>query len=261
MSNPFGRLIGVSLGPGDPDLITRGAWSVLNGSARWAYPVRRLGGESYALDIVRRGGLAVPEDALALVFPMTSQPDLLARAWADAAGQALAALREGRDLAFLVEGDASTYSTFGHLSRSLQDLEPGARVAIIPGVTSYCAAAAAVGAPRADADDTVAVIPSAYGVEVIDHLLDEFDSLVLLKVKPLLDELLALLERRGLLGDAVFVEKVGTPQQRIVADVQSLAGERVEYLSLMMIRNPRRVRRSPAHRGCGRPQAAVLLRQ
>ncbi|MGB0129110.1 MAG: precorrin-2 C(20)-methyltransferase [Rhodocyclaceae bacterium] len=259
MTSTCGRLIGVSLGPGDPDLITRSGWAVLNGSARWAYPVRRLGGDSYALDIVRRGGLAVPEDAVALVFPMTSQPDLLVRAWADAAAQALAVLREGRDLAFLVEGDASTYSTFGHLSRCLRELEPGVKVDVLPGVTSYCAAAAAVGQPLADTDDTLAVIPSAYGIGVIEHLLDEFDTLVLLKVKPLLDDVLALLERRGLVAEAVFVEKVGTPEERIVDDVRTLAGEKVEYLSLMMIRNPQRRRPSQLQRGCGgrAPLAAV----
>jgi precorrin-2/cobalt-factor-2 C20-methyltransferase len=259
MTNIRGRLIGVSLGPGDPDLITRSGWAVLNGGARWAYPVRKAAGASYALDIVRRGGLAVPEDAVELVFPMTSQPDLLARAWATAAEQALAALREGRDLAFLVEGDASTYSTFGHLARWLRELEPGVEIEVIPGVTSYCAAAAAVGQPLADTDDTLAVIPSAYGIEVIDHLLDEFDTLILLKVKPLLDDVLALLARRGLLAEAVFLEKVGTPEERIVADVRTLAGEKVEYLSLMMIRNPRRRRPAQLQRGCGGRKALAAV--
>jgi len=55
-----GRLIGVSLGPGDPELITRRGWRLLQGSGRWAYPVKRGGADSYALDIARRSGLELP---------------------------------------------------------------------------------------------------------------------------------------------------------------------------------------------------------
>ena len=64
-----GTLYGLSLGPGDPGLITRRAWEILQGEAIWAYPVRRKGEESYALGIVQRAGLAVPESALALPSP------------------------------------------------------------------------------------------------------------------------------------------------------------------------------------------------
>ena len=77
-----GRLIGASLGPGDPALITRRAWAALGSGARWAYPVKKAEESSYALGIVRRGGLEVPADAEALVFPMTRDPAALARAWA-----------------------------------------------------------------------------------------------------------------------------------------------------------------------------------
>ncbi len=51
-----GRLIGASLGPGDPGLITRAAWSALTSSACWAWPINQDGG-SYALSIVERAGL------------------------------------------------------------------------------------------------------------------------------------------------------------------------------------------------------------
>ncbi|MBI1905287.1 MAG: precorrin-2 C(20)-methyltransferase [Rhodocyclales bacterium] len=252
----FGRLIGVSLGPGDPDLITRRGWAALQSGACWAYPVKKAGEASYALDIARRGGLAVPEDAEPLVFPMTRDAGVLARAWARVANRCVELLAGGRDVVFLVEGDASTFATFGHLARAVRELAPVIEVDTIPGVSSFSAAAARVGTPLAEEDDTLAVIPAAYGVAVIDHLLDEFDTLILLKVKPLLDEVLALLERRDLLATSCFVEKVGAPDERVVTDVASLRGETVHYLSLLLVQNPARAR-GELRRGC-RKRAEAL---
>jgi precorrin-2/cobalt-factor-2 C20-methyltransferase len=243
------RLIGASLGPGDPELITRRAWTVLHSPARWVYPVRQAQVDSYALDIVRRAGVAIPEDAEPLLFPMTHNPQLLAHAWTNAATRCVDLLAQDRDLVFLVEGDASTYATFGHLARAVREMEPAIEVEVIPGVSSFAAAAARIAAPLADEDDTLAVLPAAYGVTVLDHLLDEFDTLVLLKIKPMLDEVLDLLERRGLLAHACLVEKVGAPGERVIEDLAQLRGETVAYLSLLLVRNPGRVR-GELHRGC-----------
>ncbi len=251
----YGKLIGASLGPGDPELITRRAWSALQSGARWLYPVKKAEESSYALSIVERGGLAVPGDAVELVFPMTRDAEILAKAWARAATQTVELLAEGRDLVFLVEGDASTFATFGHLARVVRELVPQVEVETIPGVSSFAAAAATTGVTLAEEDETFAIIPAAYGVEVINHLLDEFDTLALLKVKPLVDEIIELLERRELLATSVFIEKVGSPEERIVRDVASLKGTKVNYLSLMLVQNPKRVR-GELRRGCRKRKEA-----
>jgi precorrin-2/cobalt-factor-2 C20-methyltransferase len=252
----YGKLIGASLGPGDPDLITRRAWAALQSGARWLYPVKKAEESSYALSIVERGGIPVPADAVELVFPMTRDADILAKAWARAAVQTVELLGEGRDLVFLVEGDASTFATFGHLARVVRERVPQVEVETIPGVSSFAAAAAASGVTLAEEDETFAIIPANYGVEVIDHLLDEFDTLALLKVKPMVDEVVELLEQRDLLATSVFIEKVGSPDERIVREVASLKGEKVNYLSLMLVQNPKRVR-GELRRGCRKRKEAV----
>ncbi|MBB3220910.1 precorrin-2 C(20)-methyltransferase [Pseudoduganella umbonata] len=241
----FGTLWGVSLGPGDPGLITRAAWEALQRrDAAWVYPARSGKTPSYALDIVQRAGLAPPDEHALLLFPMTHDGEKLARAWLRAAERVLPWLRAGRDVLFLVEGDASTYATFGHLARTVRALDAGVPVRIIAGVNAFTAACAAVDVPFAEQDDTVAIVPAAYGVSAVDRLLPDFDTLVLMKVKPLLDELIGWLERRGLLAGAHFIERVGAPDQRQVsgAAISALRGSKVSYLSLLIVKHPHRIR-------------------
>ncbi len=244
-----GVLYGVSLGPGNPDLITRRSWALLQEDSVWAYPKRNPNSDSYALDIVLRAGLTLPERHLPLIFPMTHDAEKLAKYWLRAAEQVLEKLHAGEDVLFLVEGDASTYSTFGHLARTVGALDEAIEIETIAGVSSFNAAAARVQMPLADVDDTVAIIPAGYGLGVIAHMLDEFDTLILLKVKPLLDDVIELLRERQLIEHARFIEKAGSPHERVVYDVASLHGEKVNYLSLMLIKNPNR-KRGEIMRGC-----------
>ncbi len=232
-------LYGVSLGPGDPGLITRRGWELLHSEAIWAYPVRKKGASSYALGIVERAGSTAPDSALELVFPMTHDTEILAKYWLSAAEAVLAQLNQGLDVCFLVEGDASTYSTFSHLARTVTALQSDADIEIIAGVSAYHAAAARLQMPLADPDDAIAIIPANYGIETLNALLDQVDTLVLYKVKPVLDDIIDWLESRNLLAQARFVERVGTPEEQTIEDVATLRGRKVNYLSLMLLKNPK----------------------
>lgn len=244
------KLYGVSLGPGDPDLITRRAWSLLQrNDTVWTYPVRSLRKESYALDIVLRAGMALPSEHQALLFPMTHDKEKLARHWLKAAETVQSLLRKGRDVLFLVEGDASTYASFCYLARVLRQLDEAAEIEVVAGVTSFNAACAQLQIPLSEQDDTIAIVPAAYGIQAVEKMLDDFDSLVLMKVKPLLDDLIDLLARRGLLEHSRFIEKAGSPVERAIHDVAQLKGEKVNYLSLLLVKNPYR-KRGELLRGC-----------
>ncbi|VAW55232.1 Cobalt-precorrin-2 C(20)-methyltransferase [hydrothermal vent metagenome] len=244
-----GKLYGVSLGPGSPDLITRRAWALLQSDKVWSYPIRNPKSDSYALDIALRAGLALPEQHMSLIFPMTHDATKLAKYWLKAAEAVLEKTHAGKDVLFLVEGDASTYSTFGHLSRTVSSLDADVEIEIIAGVSSFNAAAAKVQLPLAEVDDTMAIIPAGYGLATISKMLDEFDTLILLKVKPLLDDIINLLSERNLLSHSRFIEKAGAPDEKIVNDVASLQGQTVNYLSLLLVKNPYR-QRGEVMRGC-----------
>ena len=245
-----GKLYGVSLGPGDPGLITRRAWALLERpDSVWTYPVRSLRKGSYALDIAVRAGLALPAQHQSLLFPMTHDAEKLARHWLKAAETVRDLLARGRDVLFLVEGDASTYASFCYLARVLRELDAEAKIDIVPGVTSFNAACARLQMPLSEQDDTIAIVPAAYGISAVEKMLDDFDTLVLMKVKPLLDDLIDLLDRRGLLVHSRFIEKAGSPVERIVHNVAELKGTQVNYLSLLLVKNPHRAR-GELIRGC-----------
>jgi len=244
-----GKLYGVSLGPGSPELITRRSWALLQSDKIWTYPVRNPKHDSYALDIVLRAGLPLPEQHIPLIFPMTHDVEKLAKYWLKAADTVLEKIHAGQDVLFLVEGDASTYSTFGHLARTVTSLDADIVIDIVAGVSSFNAAAAKVQLPLAEVDDTLAIIPAGYGLSIISNMLDEFDTLILLKVKPLLDDIINLLSERELLPHSRFIEKAGAPDEKIIMDITSLQGQTVNYLSLLLVKNPHR-QRGKVMRGC-----------
>jgi precorrin-2/cobalt-factor-2 C20-methyltransferase len=245
----FGRLIGVSLGPGDPDLITIKAYKALKSEAIWSYPIRKKGAESFALQIALNAGFQLPKTNIPLIFPMTHDPEKLASYWHKAAEAVLVPLSAGLDVVFLVEGDASTYSTFGHLVRTVLEKEPRIKTETIAGVSSFNAAAAISGEMLVEVEETMAIVPASYGVKLLEKLMVDFDTLVLLKVKPLLDDIIELAEKYDMVSRCRFIEKAGTNEEIVVKDIRTLKGKTVNYLSLIIIHNPHKPR-VEIMRGC-----------
>src|SRR5262249_50813755 len=107
---------------------------------------------------------------------------------------------------------------------------------IVPGVTSTSAAAARVGLPVARLGEQVAVVPASYGVSHLPGLLDSFATVFLLKVSANFDQLLSALASLGRSVRAVYVEQVGTPEELVVEDLESLRGQDLPYFSLVIVR-------------------------
>jgi precorrin-2/cobalt-factor-2 C20-methyltransferase len=140
-------------------------------------------------------------------------------------------------VAFLTEGDPLIHSTFIYVLRHLpQDLP----VEIIPGVSSITTAAAQAKMPLVSADQRLAVLPATF--ENLDRLrqtLRNFDTVVLLKVHRVLDQLIDLLDELELSEQAVLVERASHESGRVVRDMRTLRGESVHYLSLLIVRGNR----------------------
>ncbi len=232
--NNQGTLFGVGLGPGDPELITRKAVRVL-AEVDWIFlPEGRKSGAGFARRIV--APLKLPDAKfrpVSLCMARSRQDDV--QAYRRVAEEILTELECGRSVAWIAEGDPLFYSTFGHILEEIRRRCPSVPVQIVPGVTSLQAAAARAIMPVAFLNDKVAVLPAAYGLERLPALLTEFATVFLIKVHSVFDRLLDILADLPMVT-AVYVENVGTAEERLVSDLESLRGRELPYFSLVLLR-------------------------
>jgi precorrin-2/cobalt-factor-2 C20-methyltransferase len=232
----LGTFFGVGLGPGDPELLTLKAIRVLNEVHCIFVPAGKTSGNSVARRIV--GGLGLPEEKfrpVALCMGRDRGEDL--RTYDDIADTIAGELRRGRSAAWIAEGDPLLYSTFLHVYAAVRQRHPEVKVEIVPGVSSPHAAAARAAVPLAYLDEMVALVPAVYALDRVPALLAEFATVVLLKVNAVFDQFLDALASCPLDVDAVYVENVGTPEERIITDLGVLRGQELPYFSLVLLRN------------------------
>ncbi|MCF8566643.1 precorrin-2 C(20)-methyltransferase [Alicyclobacillus tolerans] len=236
MSVKPGTLYGVGVGPGDPELVTVKAYRLMQTSPVIAYPNKRMGGKSYALEIVELYVDPTEKTMLGLVFPMTKDEDVLQRHWADTVAKVWSYLSEGQDVVFVTEGDPMLYSTFIHMSRLMRQEYPEVSVVSVPGVSSVNAAASRLGVPLADGDEVVAIVPANRDIPAMREALLTHDCVVFLKVAKVLDDMIALLTDLQLVDKAMVCTKVTSSGERVWQNVRELQGASLNYLTLMVVR-------------------------
>ncbi|MWC30618.1 precorrin-2 C(20)-methyltransferase [Paenibacillus sp. MMS18-CY102] len=232
----LGTLYGVGVGPGDPELITVKAFRLLKECPVIAYPRKRMGAKSYALEIVELYVNTAEKEMLGLVFPMTKDQATLDREWNKTAELIWQHLQAGQDIAFVTEGDPNLYSTFIHMARLMQQLHPEVPILSVPGISSVLGAAARLNVPLADGDDQVAIVPATGDRDEMKRAIVEHDAIVFIKVAKVLDMMIDILEELHLVDKASVVTKVTSPQELVWRNIRELKGQELEYLTLMVVR-------------------------
>ncbi len=159
MSDSIGTLYGVSVGPGDPELITVKAKNTLERCRVLAVPVTHKN-SSLALDIVCKMMDISGKETLPLLFPMTTDQTELSSHYNANAVRIEEVLTNGVDVAFACLGDVSVFSTFAYIAEILKARDYP--VVMIPGVTSFCACACALGISLTAADQPLHIIPGSF---------------------------------------------------------------------------------------------------
>ncbi len=123
ISQSLGKLYGIGVGPGDPELITLKGYNLLQTVPIVAFPAG-IGDKPGIAEQIIAPWLKSDQVKLPLTFPYVQDHDLLNQAWQQAAETVWLYLAQGQDVAFVCEGDVSFYSTFNYLAQTLQKLRP-----------------------------------------------------------------------------------------------------------------------------------------
>ena len=226
----------VGVGPGDPELLTRKAERIISRCPLICAPTGAADAASYALSIVGHLLDRSRQEILTRVFPMMKKGPELEAAWEDVANEVIERIDRGEDVAFITIGDPCLYSTFLYICRIIRAKRADIPVEFIPGISSINAAAAAAGIPLGIAGERIAILPATYENEELRKTLLDFDTIVLMKVSRVFDRVYALLQELGMIDNAVFVRRVGSPQQEVVFDIATLVGRELDYLSMLIVR-------------------------
>ncbi|MEV8047886.1 precorrin-2 C(20)-methyltransferase [Streptomyces griseoluteus] len=232
------RLVGVGVGPGDPELVTVKGVNALRAADVVVVPV---------MDTMERGRAEATvlhhvsgEKIVRVVFALNERTDHARReaAW-DAAGARVAELlREHAYVAFATIGDPHVYSTFTYLAQTLTALVPELVVETVPGITAMQDLAARSGAVLTEGTEPLTLVPVTAGAAALKEALAGPGTVVAYKFGRYAAEVARALRESGRLEDAVWGSALGLPEES-VRPAAELDGDALPYLSTL-IAPPRR---------------------
>ena len=232
-----GKLFGVGVGPGDPELMTLKAARVVREAPVAAYFAKT--GETGHARRIADAHLGPDTEELRFDYPYTTEipkrsasyRDALTSFYDRAAEEVGSVLEDGRDVAVLCEGDPLFYGSFMYVNDRLAsryDIE------VVPGVTAMSGCWSRAGRPMARGDDCVSVLAGTMEEDALLQRLQAADATVIMKVGRHLPKVRRALDRAGLLDRAMLVERGSMPDERIVP-VSDCQGGEAPYFSLVLV--------------------------
>ena len=222
-----GVFYAVSVGPGDPELLTRQACRVLEVCDVIAAP-RTKAGRMLALDIAGGAVNMRGKTILPLDFTMAHDAAVREESYRTAAGAIEAELTTGRDVAMVNLGDVSVYATAYYILERVRS--DGFEVVMCPGVTSFCAVAARLGRSLTRMEEPLHILP---GSAELDNALALPGTKVVMKSGKAIHETAEALKRHGLLANAGMVADCGLETEQVYTDLRQLP-EEISYFATIV---------------------------
>lgn len=227
-----GTLYGIGVGPGAPDLLTLRAATLLGTVDVILAAASPRNDYSTALETARPH-VNPHAEIVRLEFPMTHDSAVLTRAWDVAAATTQEILRQGRNAAFITIGDPLVYSTFGYLSRTLQARCPDIAIEVVPGITSFQAAAARTNTILCEGKESLLILPGINGGDTLQQGLEFADNTVILKAYKNFPAIREALEQAHCLKNSTFASRVYLKDEMFTRDLAALPAV-PPYLSLVL---------------------------
>ena len=226
-----GKLYGVGVGPGDPELLTLKALRLIKENEVIAVPGKDIQA-SVAYQIVKGAYEDLDKKTLIPVaMPMTKDPQVLKANHDKAADQVEDYLKKGKNVVFLTLGDTTVYSTYLYVHKRI--LERGYEAEIVSGITSFCAVAARLKMGLVEADHPLHGIPATYKAQEMDEILKLPGTKVLMKTGKKMKQVKESIEKSG--QKAVMIENCGMPSEKIYRSAEEIP-EDSGYYSLIIVK-------------------------
>ena len=237
-SNSKALLTLVGVGPGDSSLMTLEAVKSIQEASIVAFPVSQLGGVSMAANIAS-SWISEEKKKMPLFFPMISDIEPRKKAWREASEQLVTEVAKGEKVVFLCQGDPSLFASSSYLLLAIRSNYPQCPIKIVPGINSYSAAAAAAYLPLALQQEQLLILPTPDDPKILESLLKEAAFLgrviVLLKVGKRWSWVKDILKKMNLLEKAMFIQKIGFNDQKIMKSSE-VSEDESPYFSLLIVR-------------------------
>lgn len=223
-----GILYGVGVGPGDPELMTRKAVRILETCDVIAAP-QSEGNDKTAMTIAAE--FVQDKPVVYFDMPMTRDKVKMAQSHDHAADEICRLLDEGKMVAFLTLGDPTIYSTYWYVHKRV--LARGYDARLVPGVPSFCAAAAAVGTALVEGSEMLHIVPASH--QSTDEGLALPGTKVLMKAGRSILDVREKLRADGKLQQAALVERATMEGERVVRDLDELT-DPTGYFSIIIVK-------------------------
>jgi len=233
-SKKLGKLIGIGVGPGDPELITLKAYRLIQSAQVICY-LANVQGQSQAKHIARAAFKKLKTEPLEIpvLMPMSQDRTIANKVYDKAADEIARQLEAGSDVIFLCEGDPLFFGSFAYL---LERLEPQFECQVVPGISSVHAASAALVEPLTQLKQSFAVVSGRHDDKHLVDTLNNHDTVVIMKAGLSRPRILKALIETDRTQDACYLEYIGRDNQSILKDVTQLNFEAGPYFSLFVVR-------------------------
>ncbi|MGC5346688.1 precorrin-2 C(20)-methyltransferase [Streptomyces sp. DT171] len=238
MDRAVNSLVGVGVGPGDPELVTVKGVNALRAAAVVVVPVMDTGERGRAEATVLH--YVDASKVVRVVFALNERTDRARReaAWDAAGGRVVALLRARGSVAFATIGDPNVYSTFTYLAQTVGELLPGTEVTTVPGITAMQDLAARSGAVLTEGTEPLTLVPVTAGSAALKEALEGPGTVVAYKFGRLAAEVATALRETGRTEGAVWGSALGLAEESI-RPAAELAEGPLPYLSTLIAPAPR----------------------